>query len=162
MAGHLRPAIAWLAMSELKLPELHESVHYEDERGRASVSYTGLLAVRVEDSGFINAGVGKPVFDTVDALFAELPDDAPRHVFMDHREVSGISLANAVASLRWFIRRHDRLTMHMLLADLNPVLRGIVWLCGPIIRWACEYHPKVESFEAALEDWSTRELGSYS
>ena len=144
-------------MDELKLPSLQESVFYEDERGRARVLYAGPLAVRVQDWGFIDASVGGPVFATVDALFAELPDDAPRHVFMDHREVTGISLANVIASLRWFVGRHEHLTMHMLL-ELSPWMRSIVWLCGPIIRWACEYHPHVESFDAAFEDWSQRQL----
>ena len=144
-------------MEELKLPSLQESVFYEDERGRARVFYAGPLSVRVQDWGFINAGVGQPVFDTVDALFASLPDDAPRHVFMDHRKVTGVSLANAIASLRWFVGRHRQLTVHMLL-ELSPWMRSVVWLCAPIIGWACEYHPQVESFDAAFEDWSKREL----
>lgn len=132
------------------------SVEFRDPRGHARALFVSPVAIRVRTRGFIDRNIVESLFATIDAHFATLSENTPRAVFMDHRAATGVSWGNAMHSLRWYIHRHERVVVHMLVAGLHPFIRLSIALCYPILARECVFHSSVESFDAALAERSQR------
>ena len=125
---------------------------FDDGRGRAEVWYAGPTTVHVQDEGTVDGALAGRVFGAVAAWFEPLPADTPRAVFLDHRRVTGVTLSTVTRSVRWVMRdRHPRLAIHLLGAELAPILRWSLWLLDPLLRGLYTLHRTVEAFDDALQ-----------